>query len=188
MTIYPDDQLPSDRTIVAGMTQNGTGFLGGVPPELRDDPDLSNFVLKTNSAAHLWAKGNASLRADTVALVLGVIAAALIALTMAVIAGFLYRKLFAQRLRVYRFMGIPMARAYRYLWLADAAICCVTIAYLWFKGGQARELERMSSMPAVVAQLKVTPEAMAYGVGLSILVAVVSVMTMVHISYRAGKR
>ena len=188
MTIYPDDQLPSDRTIVASMTQNGTGFLGGVPPELRDDPDLSNFVLKTNSAAHLWAKGNASLRADTVALVLGVIAAALIALTMAVIAGFLYRKLFAQRLRVYRFMGIPMARAYRYLWLADAAICCVTIAYLWFKGGQARELERMSSMPAVVAQLKVTPEAMAYGVGLSILVAVVSVMTMVHISYRAGKR
>lgn len=188
LTIYPDDQLPSDRTIVASMTQDGTGFLGDIPPELREDPDLNNFVLKSNSAAQRWAQGNASLRANAIAYALGAVAAALIALIMAAMAGFLYRKLCAQRLRVYRLMGLPMLRAYRSLWIADAGVCFITAVYMWFKGEQARGLEQMKTMPEVVAQLRVTPEAVAGGVGLSVLVAVVSALTMVWVSRSMVKR
>lgn len=59
---------------------------------------------------------------------------------------------------------------------------------MWFKGEQARELEQMKTMPEVVAQLRVTPEAVAGGVGLSVLVAVVSALTMVWVSRSMVKR
>ncbi|MDO5033195.1 hypothetical protein [Corynebacterium sp.] len=189
ITVYPDDQLPEDRAIVAALTQKSAGFLGSVPQELREEPDLRNFVLKSIPASVAWAQGNRALHTDAYAFALGSVGAGVLALILAVIAGLLYRRLYAQRLRVYRFLGLPLWRAYRGMWVADLLICAITMAYLWNKGGQARALMSDSSVsPAVVARLEVSPEAMWCSGVLVIIVAVMSIVTMTLGAQRAGSR
>lgn len=160
--IYPDDQLASDRTIVAAMSRKRLGFTTSeFLTRIDQQPDLATFVAGATNMSSLWAQAQGAIGREALMFVGGLLVAVVFALGVAVVVAFIYRRLWHQRLRVMSAFGRAPIGVYTRMAGITFATLAAVFGYFWNKTSLLRQWEMQppgAASPIMLAIERVSTE------------------------------
>lgn len=169
VTVYPNDQLPDDRTLVAALSQQRLGFTSlKVLEVIRHDADLASFVSGVMPLSAAWAMRQATMRLSVLMLLGGLAVASLLNILLALLAARVYRRVWSRHLFVGHLHGVVARKVVAWCAVLASVVLGGLGGYVWQKYRAMHVWDGLppgAVAPSMLAELAVSPVAVVGSFG-----------------------